>query len=264
MFLNCLSLYDAAKAACRPATKCINNLSIYDRQCLAAVVEALAGGAVLFHVAPVVALALLLPMVVCSIPVARRKDAVFAPDPLNPDFETLADTLGNMMEDASVRGTQSRFILTPLPLAAGGFAKYSILWNPCHSTLEIACGAKSVRRTRAVEVKPLAPMPFVVQNNPVSIEISRDSASKRVVVSMRTPWRPLVFLCGYGALPMRMAYVFYVTVVILLYEIIPVLHRRTMFFPLFMAALPILYARANDLIPRIVLAIKRFFGNAGK
>lgn len=137
----------------------------------------------LLFAAPLAAIAVAIVSGLRSAPFARRGDAVFAPDPLAPDFRPLLKTVREMLEAAKAQGRPGRIVLTPMPSATGGFAEYSLRWDPKHSAMEASWLGGTAQLKSAVPVFLDAPMPVTVGRFPVAVEFAPDSRSGRVAVS---------------------------------------------------------------------------------
>lgn len=231
-----------------------------DRESLAATAEAALAAALCLallpaprlFLAPLVAAALLVPALLNRMPARRRGEAVFAPDPLAPDFVPLVATLREMIEDAQADGARRRLVLTPLPASNGGFDDYGVLWRPGEnsSAVEVEWRGSRVRRRTAAAVLPKAPMPLRVGSHPVRITISRDSRTGRAVLAIERPWRPLRTLNPLGA-PLRSAYIAYLAALLGLLRVFPPQHAASGVTFAVLAAAPILLRRLADFAPRL-------------
>lgn len=227
------------------------------RECVAATAEAALASAVflalpppLTLLAPVAAVAMLAPALLSRMPAARRGDALFAPDPLSPDFVPLAATIREMLEDAKASGARRGIVLTPMPAQGGGFAEYSVLWRPASSSVEVAWAGGAVRRRTAATVLPDAPMPVRVGRHPVRLIVSPDRRTGRAAIAVELPPRLLRALNPMSDVR-RSAYLAYLAAVVCLILSLP--HRRptSVITLVVAAAAPVLIRRLVDFAPRL-------------
>ena len=194
-----------------------------------------------------------------AFPSCRRSPsdcAIFAPDPLSPDFAPLASALRDMLEDACVTGARRRIILSPLPSPDGGFSEYRILWRPSSSSIEIEWNGAKSRRKTAAAVFPAAPMPVTVGAAPVSITTSPDPRTGRVSLSQNPLPRPLRFL-NPAVEPVRSLYFFYLAALFTAYRLFVTSPTGILSIAIFAVA-PVLCRRLSDFSPRIVARLSSF------
>lgn len=204
--------------------------------------------------APLAAIAVSLWEGLRRMPFVRRGDAVFAPDPLAPDFRPLLKTVREMLEAAKAQGLRGRIVLTPMPSATGGFAEYSLRWDPKHSAMEASWPGGTTHLKSAVPVFLDAPMPVIVGRFPVAVSFAPDGRSGRVAVSAvgadaaggggRTPR------------PRTAAWLFYLSGILVAARLLAgegdIDLARTAVF----AAAPVVIRRLVDFSPRIIRAVK--------
>lgn len=206
--------------------------------------------------APAAAAALLLRALPPRIPRAGRDCAVFVPDPLAPDFRPLLSAVADALEAVQADGRERGAILTPVPCPGGGFASYSLSWEPGPGRLVAVCGGRSVSRKCAAKVRVRAPLPIEVCRHPVKISIRPDeraggaciaAGGARSLVSLATGTPP-----GAGYI----AYLLYLCPVFAVYAILgrEVGGALALFAA---AAAPILAVRLLDFKERIALFSRR-------
>lgn len=208
----------------------------------------------LLFAAPIAAIAVAIVSGLSSAPFARRGDAVFAPDPLAPDFRPLLKSVREMLEAAKAQGRCGRIVLTPMPSATGGFAEYSLCWDPKHSAMEATWPGGTTRLKSVVPVFLDAPMPVVVGRFPVAVAFAPDSRSGRVAVSASGTAGG-----ADGRPPQAMltaAWLFYLSAVLVAARLLAgegnIDLARTAVF----AAAPVVMRRLVDFSPRIIRTVE--------
>lgn len=99
----------------------------------------------------------------------RRPDAVFAADPLAPDFKGLAKDLAGRITLAAAGGRRQCVVLSPLFDAKGCFVPYSVSWEPKDRHLVVFGLGQATRRKVDANLKVCCRLPVDVVDEPVSL-----------------------------------------------------------------------------------------------
>lgn len=166
------------------------------RESLAAAAEALLVSAIFLALLPERLLWLSpLPAILfltCSwprrIPRIGKRDAVFVPDPLAPDFKPLLASLDEMLGAVQTGGRKARMILMPMPSADGGYSAYAVDWEPWNSALAVQWRGGRQSRHCLVRIEPRAFMPIVAGSCPAEIKAEFDASTGRVAIDAAHPF----------------------------------------------------------------------------
>lgn len=210
----------------------------------------------LLFVAPLAAIAVSLYYGFRTAPRARRGDAVFAPDPLAPDFKPLLKTVRSMLEAAKAQGRRGRIVMTPMPAPVGGFAPYSLCWSPKDNAIEADWNGGKTRLRSAVPVRIAAPMPIRVMDHPVAVSFGHDSRSGRVAVSTGIAARNAL------RSPRTDAWLLYLAALLLVARLRAGDGRVNLMSVAIFAAMPVIVRRLADFYPRFMRAAKTEFAFA--
>lgn len=138
--------------------------------------------------APLSAIAILVAAWFSRIPLARKGDATFAPDPLAPDFKPLLALLAGTIEGIQAGDGKARIHLMPMLGPDGRPAPYALDWSPTRSCLEVTHSGVTTSCHCAARIRPNALLPIIVAEYPVTVEAEMDSGGWRVLLGTRQPF----------------------------------------------------------------------------
>ena len=126
---------------------------------------------------------------------SRPAPKVFAPDPIAPDFDGLADDLAEDLKAAPMLGTATEWLLCPVLDGQGNPAPYSLDFDSNKGRLIVlAYGRKTIRKTGDLIFRPALPLPIVIEQSPVHLQLCPCKRRHEVLLRQRPlPLTPSLF-----------------------------------------------------------------------
>ncbi len=125
--------------------------------------------------------------------IARSRHAaqrIFVPDPLAPDFASLASAFVDSADAASLEdGTRQEWTLCPFRGADGVALPYSIDLRPAKNEIAVSSGTTLKKAKVATLLRPRLPVPITVHDEPVSFSIVPAKARQQVFIDAPRPFR---------------------------------------------------------------------------